>query len=227
MKVNQEIIQGENVLSKFLILTGVLWLGLTASPVQAHPVAFAGSYSIMAWNSKETTDWMLTHSFTSTYSLSAHYQRVETKEGKREYFFPHLNFLLKRWNELDSQANIYLSVGHGAEKIKNDYKDTSFLAMEADWESRKYYVSFKQEALINHKNSNRNFYMSRVRAGFAPYLAEFNELNTWFIVQVDKSNKGMDEYSLTPIIRMFYHNVLTEFGVNQKGDSLFNFMVHF
>lgn len=213
---------------KSFILSGLIYLGFYQVTAQAHPVAFAGSYSIMAWNSKESTDWMLTHSFTHLYSLSAHYQRIETKdEGKREFYFPHLNFLLKRWNELDSQANIYLSLGHGVEKIKKDTQDASFLALEADWESRKYYVSLKQEALLSNKKSSRNFYMTRVRAGFAPYLAEFNELNGWFILQAEKTNKGMDEYTLTPFIRFFYHNILTEFGVSQKGDSQFNFMVHF
>jgi hypothetical protein len=222
-----ESYQGEGVLSKFLLFSGVFSLVFWASPAKSHPVAFADSYSIMAWNSKEATDWMFTYSFTSNYSLSAHYQRIETKDGERNFYFPHLNFLLKRWNEFDSQANIYLSLGHGAEKIKKDYEDTSFLALETDWESRKYYVSFKQEALLVNKDSSKNYYMTRVRAGFAPYLAEFNELNTWFILQADKANKSKEEYTLTPIIRLFYHNTLTEFGVSQKGDALFNFMVHF
>lgn len=190
-------------------------------------MAFAGSYSIMTWNSKEMSDWMFTHSFTTNYSLTARYLRLNTPEEERTFYLPQLNFLLKRWNELDSQANVYLSLGHGGEKINSSFKDTSLLGLEADWESRKYYVSFKQEALIAHKNSGRSVYLSKARAGFAPYLAEFNEMNSWFILQVERSNKMEEEFKLTPIVRFFYHNVLTEFGVSSKGDASFNLMVHF
>lgn len=193
----------------------------------AHPVAYAGSNSIMAWNSLEMSDWMLTHTFAPYYSLSARYQRIQTIDGERTFYIPHLNFLAKRWNELDSQANIYLSVGHGGEQINHSLKDTSLLALETDWESRKYYASFREEALLVYKKRASDLYMTKVRAGFAPYLAEFNELNAWFILQAEKINKGKDSYMLTPIVRLFYHNVLTEFGVSQKGEAQFNFMVHF
>ena len=214
------------MLSKFLLISGLIFCSLT-NVASAHPVAFAGSYSLMAWNSKESTDWIFTHSFTSTYSLSAHYLRIDTVDGERKFYFPQVNFLLKRWNELDSQANIYLSLGQGIEQNKISHDNMSFAALELDWESRKYYVSFKEEALINNKNSSKNYYMTRVRGGFAPYVGDFNELNAWFILQAEKSNKSNEDYTLTPLIRLFYRNVLTEFGANQNGDAQFNFMVHF
>lgn len=212
--------------TKFLAVS-CLFLSIMGTKAEAHPVAFAGSYSIMTWNSKEMSDWMFTHSFTSNYSLTARYLRLQTKEGERTFYIPQFNYLLKRWNELDSQANIYLSAGHGGEKINSSFKNTSSAAIEADWESRKYYVSFREDATISHQNSDRNIYQTKVRAGFAPYLAEFNEMNTWFILQADTSNKMDEEFKLTPFIRLFYHNVLTEFGVSSKGDAQFNFMVHF
>ena len=212
--------------SKFLAVS-CLFLSILGSKAEAHPVAFAGSYSIMTWNSKEMSDWMFTHSFTSKTSLAARYLRLQTEDGERTFYIPQVNFLLKRWNELDSQANFYLSLGHGGEKINSSFKNTSSAAIEADWESRKYYVSFREDAIISHKNSDRNIYQSKVRAGFAPYLAEFDEMNTWFILQADMGNKMEDEFKLTPFIRLFYHNVLTEFGVSSKGDAQFNFMVHF
>jgi hypothetical protein len=212
---------------KFIVLVGLILSTTGLQKAHAHPVAFSGSYSIMTWNSADMSDWMFTHSFTSNYSLSARHLRLVTKDGERIFYIPQLNFLVKRWNELDSQANIYLSVGHGGEKISNSLKNTSALAIEIDWESRKYYTSFREDVLINHKNSGKNIYQTKLRAGFAPYLAEFNELNTWFILQADKGNKSTEEFGLTPFIRLFYHNVLTEFGVSSKGSAKFNFMVHF
>lgn len=211
--------------SKFIIILAVL-AGFS-SQSDAHPVAYAGSSSIMAWNSRDMSDWMLTHSFTSKYSLSARTQRINTIEGERRFYIPHLNFLARRWNELDSQANLYLSVGHGGEVQNRSFKNTSFAAIETDWESRKYYVSFRQEALLAYKNDRKNIYDTKIRAGFAPYLAEFNELSSWFILEAEKINRSESSYELTPMVRLFYRNVLTEFGVNQKGEAKFNFMIHF
>lgn len=215
------------MISKYLIVSCLFLSFFVGKVASAHPVAFAGSYSIMTWNSKEMTDWMLTHSFTAKHSLTTRYLRLDTRDGERTFYMPQVNFLLKRWNELDSQANVYLSIGHGGEKINSSFKNTSGLALEADWESRKYYVSFREDVLLYHKDSSRNIYMTKVRAGFAPYLAEFDEMNAWFILQADKSSKGMDEFKLTPFIRIFYHNILMEFGASTKGEAQYNFMVHF
>ena len=173
------------------------------------------------------SDWMLTYSFTSKYSLTARYLRLQTNEGERTFYMPQLSFLLKRWNELNSQANVYLTVGHGGEKINSSFKNTSAIAFETDWESRKHYVSFREDALVSHKNSDKNIYQSKLRAGFAPYLAEFDQLNAWFILQAEASNIMDRDFKLTPFIRFFYQNVLTEFGVSSKGDAQFNLMVHF
>lgn len=213
--------------TKFLLIPGIIGILFFSGQLQAHPVAYGRSNSLMTWNSKDQTDWMLTHTFEPTYSLSMRYQRVDTKEGERTFYLPHLNFLLKRWNEIDSQANIYFSLGHGGEKINSSFKDTSFMAVESDWESRKYYVSFREEMLKVYKKRGSDLYMTRVRAGFAPYLAEFSELNSWLILQAEKMNKGKESYTLTPMIRLFYRNVLTEFGADQHGNAQFNFMVHF
>lgn len=217
--------------SKFLLSLTFLACFWAPHRALAHPVAYAGSYSIMTWNSKDMTDWMFTHTFTPQYSLSAHYLRLNTIEGKREYYIPAVNFLARRWNELDSQANVYLTVGHGGEKVKSSMKDTSLLALEADWESRKYYVSFREEAILSYKKNGikerRDIFMTKVRAGFAPYLAEFNELNAWFILEAEKINRSENNFELTPFVRLFYRNVLTEMGVNQKGEAKFNFMIHY
>jgi hypothetical protein len=221
----QKAYQGAIVISKVLLLLAIV--GCFVKGAYAHPVAYSGSNSLMTWNSKMMSDWMYTHTFAPTYSLSARYQRIQTSNGERTFYLPAINFLAKRWNELDSQANIYLSVGHGGEVVKHSFKDTSLLAVESDWESRKYYFSAREEALLVYKKRNNDIYMTRARAGFAPYLAEFNELNSWFILQFEKQSRGMDNFTVTPMIRLFYHNVLTEFGVSQKGDAQFNFMIHF
>ena len=113
---------------KQVLITLSLLVAFMAKPSvsNAHPVAYAGSNSIMTWNNPEMSEWMFAHSFTSHYALAARYFRNETVDGKREFYIPQLNFLLKRWNELESQGNVYLSIGHGGEVVGTSFKDTSF-----------------------------------------------------------------------------------------------------
>lgn len=212
-----------------LILTLLLGFIVSLLPanVKAHPVAFKGSTSIMGWSSAKSTEFVLGHSFTSYASFGVRALRLETRDDERTYYIPQFGFLLKRWNELESQANVYFVIGHGGEIKNRSFKDTSSLKFETDWESRKYYISFAQSALIDHKHSNRNIYHSKLRAGFAPYLAEFNELNSWFILEANHMNKGMSDFEITPLIRLFYKNILIESGSSFKGDLQFNFMVHY
>lgn len=210
----------------FSILSCLLGFSLFNN-LYAHPVSYAGSFAVMGQNSKEESELVLNYSFTSRFSTMAHYMRMDTKEGERNFYMAHANVLLKRWNELKSQGNLYFSLGHGVEDIETSYKNTSSLSLEADWESRKYYVSFKESAYLSHSDSSRNIYLTKLRAGIAPYLADFNELNSWFIVELSTSNKSREDFSITPLIRLFYKNVLLELGANHKGDAQFNYMVHF
>ena len=205
-----------------LMLFGVLFY-----KAEAHPVAFKGSTSLMGWSSAKSTEFVLGHSFSSSASFSIKALRLTTREEERTYYIPQLGFLLKRWNELNSQANLYLIIGHGGEIKNKSLKDTSSLKVEADWESRELYISFSQSALIDHKRSYRNIYHSKLRAGFAPYLAEFNELNAWFILEANHMNKANMDLDIIPLVRLFYKNILIETGSSIKGDLQFNFMAHY
>ncbi len=133
------------------------------------------------------------------------------------------NFLLKRWNELESQANIYLSLGGGVEVGK---KNVGYVAVDLDWESRDYYVAYETQAIVRNKNEE-DIIRSKARIGFAPYRGGFEELNSWVIAEVTKDSDSIKEYDLTPFVRFYYRNILTEFGTSMNGEYKFNFMVHF
>ena len=214
------------MLDKKISLLTMLF-SLMAFNLEAHPVAFKGSTSIMGWSSSQSTEFILAHSFSSYASFGVRAMRLKTIEEERTYYIPQFGFLLKRWNELDSQANLYLVIGHGGEVKKRSFKDVTQLKVETDWESRKFYISFAQSALIDHKKTSRTIHHSKLRAGFAPYLAEFNELNSWFILEANHMNKAQRDIELTPLIRLFYKNVLIEAGSSFQGDVQFNFMVHY
>jgi hypothetical protein len=135
-----------------------------------------------------------------------------------------VGFLVKRWNNLGSQANIYANLGYGFERRNGQTSGALNTELQADWESRKYYLAAEFQAVRLVERDPYN--LMRVRAGFAPYLVEFDQLHSWFIVQAERNSAVSAETEITPLIRLFYQNVLIEVGMSLKGETNFNFMIH-
>lgn len=175
----------------------------------AHPVTFKDGQEISVNNYSNVQKLSYTYSFTNNLSLGMSYLKMH-----EEYSLLEGNYLINRWNEIGSQANLYVGVTGGMRS--NDTVAGGFI--EADWESRKYYISSKASYLDN-------FYMTKNRVGLAPYLAEYNELNTWIMIEHTYESKS-NFIEINPLLRFFYKNLLWEIGVGLKGNVLFNFMVH-
>lgn len=190
----------------------------------AHPVSYQGAVSLMSYNKEDENEVLLTYSFKSYLAAAAFYFR----EGDVNYTMPRLNWLAKRWNNEDSQANLYLSGGYGVERSFNEQVGVGFGSVEADWESRKYYTSVQYNRFLRKDTdaaSRPDFETIKLRAGLAPYLAGYSEINTWLILQAEKMNDKPVE--LTQFIRLFYKNALIEVGAGFSGGMAFNYMVHF
>ncbi|KHD90023.1 MAG: hypothetical protein OM95_00405 [Bdellovibrio sp. ArHS] len=197
---------------------------LFAGGVQAHPVSFAGAFSLMSYNKDDENELFLGYSMTSRTALAVSY--VKTAEA--EYTLPRMNFLAKRWNNEDSQGNVYLSAGYGTDRSFDEVKGVAMASADLDWESRKYYTAFQYTKFFRQDSDaidRTDFEQTKLRAGVAPYLAEFNELNTWLIVQFEKKNDSAIE--TTQFVRLFYRNILIEVGARIGGGAAFNFMTHF
>ena len=67
--------------------------------------------------------------------------------------------------------------------------------------------------------------MYSLRVGHAPYLAEYDELNIWLMLQYMNHPRGLNRHMTTPIVRMFYKNVLWELGVSTDGTFIINFAI--
>lgn len=70
------------------------------------------------------------------------------------------------------------------------------------------------------------------RVGLAPYVAEFGALHTWLMLQVDQRpqaliDEGMEEFTVTPLLRFFKGPVLIEIGWSTNNEALFNFTYRF
>lgn len=207
---------------KILLLTFVSVISL---PALAHPVSFEGAWGVMSYNDKTENELTLNYSFKSYFSIATSFFKfADTIEAT----IPRATILAQRWNNEDSQGNIYLGAGYGLEKSFNESQGVGLAQIDADWESRKYYVAASY-AQFFRKDSDlvrrEDIKQGKARVGFAPYLAEYSDLNTWFIVQFKKQDS--DDIETTQFVRLFYRNVLLEFGATLGGGGAFNFMAHF
>ncbi len=195
-----------------------------ASISEAHPVSFQGAVSLMSYNKEKENEFLITYSATHWLAAGLTYYKIEDTE----YTIPRVNFLAKRWNNEDSQGNIYLSTGYGSERSQNERTGVTLASIETDWESRKYYTSLQYNKFFRQDSDaidRSDFEHSKARFGMAPYLAEFNDINTWLIIQFEKMNDKPVE--TTQFVRLFYKNVLIELGATIGGGWAFNYMVHF
>ena len=60
----------------------------------------------------------------------------------------------------------------------------------------------------------------------APFLADYTDLNVWFILQAEKQ-AGQKQIELTQFLRFYMKNTLWEVGAGFNGDWAFNYMIHF
>ena len=183
----------------------------------ANPVIYQDGKMIDMTIDSKAMDVEYFYSLTSQMSVGYRYFQIASEASPMHIV--QTNVLLKRWNEPDTQANVYIMTGLGFQKQKL----ISYLGAETDWESREYYISGAAEYYWAQKPSTKVIF----RIGMAPYKAEYDELNTWFILQAIQLNSGNDQsrYSL-PTLRLFKDNALIELGSNGKIHSI-NLRLHF
>lgn len=207
------------------LILGIL-INLVCVRALSHPVSFKDAVSLMSYNSAQMNELLLTYSLSSRVATGVMYLR----NSNSEFYIPRINYLVKRWNQDDSQANFYLSAGAGEEKYNGKLHGAQLGEIVLDWESRKYYTYFDhiyirrthdQNSLISGQDYNH----SKLRLGFAPFLADYEDLNIWVIAQIDQHNSS-SKYEATQFIRFYRKNVLWEIGAGFDGSFAFNFMLH-
>ncbi len=200
-------------------------LALLPVTARAHPVPYKDAIGVMTWNQPLLSDDWITYSFRHDAAFAARHMRVDMPDGRMHFYAPQLDYLVKRWNQPDSQANIYVYGAYGAMEFLNQTKGAGLAGIEADAESRKLYISAKYEKMWDRLGTN--FYHATGRVGAAPYEAEFSEIASWFMLQYDYHPQLSKKFELTPLVRLFYRSVLLEVGVSTQADWMLNYMFHF
>ncbi len=206
---------------EFLPLAFLALVCLGAGRAQAHPVAYKGATEFMTELDGRSSRHMITHSPTPYLGLGP---ALEIFDNEHSAISGQIGWLAKRWNMPRSQGNLYLIGNLGQLKTASSGWETlGSLGVQADWEDRNYYLLGESTFIRSSGDFKKDRW--KVRAGFAPYLGEFRELNTWFIFELNGEYNAATRPRATPFLRFYYRNVLWEIGSSLQGDFLFNFML--
>ena len=199
---------------------------LASAPAMARPVSYADGSMVMGSSYADHSHLSYLYSPTARLALGP---RLEVDHENGDLFGGiEFNALLKRWNNFDSQGNVYWlsTLGiNGLDGGGDDSRISGLGGVQADWEDRRYYTSYANEYRFDAQDDD--YFKQTARVGIAPYIAESGALHTWLMVQVDHMPEGDDHWRVTPLVRLFQGDVLGEAGVSLDGDVLFNLDITF
>jgi hypothetical protein len=223
---------------RLLILTFIAVLSFQESSY-AHPVSYEGGYSLMTQMSSQKSETMIVYSPKWYYGLGAVYEQMKPTPNLQSDVMltsSQLSWLVNRWNLDDAQGNIYLFGGpgyaHFTDEAVSNFKSGGFyrLGLQADFETRKVYTMFRfiENRLFqsNPNQSNLIFNQLDFRLGYAPYIANYNQLNSWIILNL-RTNTEFNKITVIPTLRFYFNNFLWELAQDFDGNSYLNFMTRF
>jgi hypothetical protein len=193
--------------------------------VFAHPVSFKGGYGVMPSYTPERKELELNYSLTNSQAIGFNTIKLDYKDRELTFFLPQYSYKLFRRNELDSQTNLYTTVGAGIAHYEEDESVAGLAAFQADYETRSIYTLLGGEHLQTGDGIGLN--RVRYRFGVAPYLASYEGFHSWLIGQVEYTPELDDEWTVTPLVRFFYQNYLVEVGSSTRGDLFVAGIFHF
>jgi len=198
------------------------------NPGSARPVSYPGGWTLMLMNDGDKNAAHVHYSPTAFTSLGYKFEYWRDKEMTLNAL--QMNNLLKRWNKKDSQANIYLKSGLGvaysdAGSFDHETSAAGFTGLAADWENRRYFVSYENR--YTEAGPIDDFYTESARVGWAPYEGDYGDLHTWLMLQVEHTPENADNFTVTPLVRFFKGVHLVEAGMNENGEVLFNYIFRY
>ena len=188
------------------------------SSISAHPVIFKNGKVFWITQNPNFNDIRFGISKTSDWLIGG--RILEDRKSNETFALINNNFLAKRWNKSNSQANLYIlsSVGLNTDNSKG----MSTLGIHADWENRQFMVMEMVEYF-----SHSSALVSNTRFAYSPYKVDYSRTSTWLIALYRIEYKDEEYYYMfITVVRFFKGNYLFELGSN--GDDTFaSFMTHF
>lgn len=210
------------------ILAALCFTLMLPAVVEARPVSYAGGSTVMQKNNGHFYSLHLHYSPTAWYSTG-----YRGEFWRDEEFWLHsaaVNNLLKRWNNPNSQANLYLRWGLGVAvsdfgHFDDEVEPLGYSGLAIDWEDRRFFTSYAFRGIYAGE-IDRSFHQ-RARVGVAPYIGEYGDIHTWIMLQAEHHPGSDTTFELTPLLRFFRGDLLFEAGISGDKEVLFNWVIRF
>jgi hypothetical protein len=197
---------------------------IVAGSAQAKPLSYVGGTMVMQENDETGYTVTVDYTFNPHFALGI-YAKYEIGGDDFWVAGPQLNTLIKRWNLPEGQGNIFnmTGVGMARQGIKNE--PAAWTTLMADYETRRIFASY--EIRLMYAEDIEKSAWQRAYAGFAPYLANYDHLNTWFLLRLDHHPAKEDVFVATPVVRFFYKTIWLEAGYSSNNHVMVNWTVQF
>ncbi|MGQ0504539.1 MAG: hypothetical protein ACT4TC_04410 [Myxococcaceae bacterium] len=186
-----------------------------------RPVSFVGSTMVMSTGQPMMASLTLDHTPFRRFSFGLNYQWLSRRDGPVHVLAPQSSLLAFRYNALEWQANAFATVALGGLRRAGQNEAAGFVALEADAESRRWYVL----AGARYLRGVRGFedFQATGRVGLAPFQGEFDVLNPWVVLQYQYMPGFDSRHVITPMLRLLYQGVQLEVGSSLRGEWTVNF----
>ena len=103
----------------------IFYILLTLIPALAHPVTFKDGLAVTSIHRPKMTMSQVNYTIHRNVAVATSYVRMENPSGDLNMPALHANILLKRWNALGSQGNLYGLIGAGVNitSLSNNWTD--------------------------------------------------------------------------------------------------------
>ena len=201
---------------------------LFISFLNARPISYADSWTLMSYNDYKKNSILIHYPPTSKYSIG--YKSEYWQEEQHWLNSFNLNYLVKRVNKKNSQANFYLKTGLGL--LKSDYKEynnkkelITYAEFATDWETRKYFVSYNNN--IIRAVTVDGLFMQKARIGYPPYITGYGGLHTWLMYETQHMPENKKNNISNFIVRLFKSTNMFEVGLDENRNTTFNYIKRF
>jgi hypothetical protein len=201
-----------------------------AAPLQAKPIAFAHGTTIMAEYGAGTMEEV--QAFYAPYywlSLGPGWLHLDSDAiGRtRDIRYLRVNYLVKRWNLEDAQANIFAWGGLGT-ATGSGFRGSELdreAGFQADYETRRVYASWVSDLHESNAYSHR---VDTLQLGFSPYAHDYRDLALWFVLQ-GRAYSGQlhSGAEWAGLVRLFKGGAWIEAGVTGEGKPQIMMMFNF
>ncbi len=207
-------------------MPAVLMIAL-CPPAHAKPISYVDGVMVMQENDETGHTVSMDYTFDPHYAVGWYSKWEENERGGKDFSVhsPEFNTLIHRWNLPDGQANIFNSTGIGIAEGGGKTRGAAWTSILADYETRRIYSSYEIRGM--YADTIDRSVWQRARVGIAPYKADYDDIATWFMVQVDDHPSKTDTLVVTPLVRFFYKTMLVEAGYSSNNRIMFNWWLQF